>query len=220
MTIALDVMGGDSAPMSTLEGALRAARDGISVVLCGPEWYVREKLHGLDARWSTLPIIIRHAPDLIAMAEEPVSAVRSKPHSSLVHACRLAAEGTVTGVVSAGNSGAFMVAAMFLLGREEGVERPAIAALLPSKNATRVVGLDLGANTECRVCHLEQFAHLGARYAQEMAGISRPRVAVLSNGHEEGKGSRLTKEVLATLKQSKLNVVGNIEPEGVLTGKD
>ncbi len=216
--IALDVFGGDHAPITILRGALRAADKGVPVALCGDEKQMLTLLFQLRADWASLPLVLVQADQVIAMDDDPVVAVKSKPRSSMAIACRLVADGKAGGVVSAGNSGALMVASLFLLGREEGIERPAIAGLLPSCSG-RVIGLDLGANTECRPHHLEQFAFLGNRYAQHLFGITSPRIALLANGHEDNKGSQLTKTTFQLLKHSGLNFIGNCEPDGLLLDK-
>lgn len=216
--LALDVFGGDYAPVNILKGALLAAKQGRTIALCGDEQRIREHLAQLNQGWEELPLHIVHAEQIITMDDEPVAAIKHKPRSSLVIACQLVAEGKAAGVISAGNSGAFMVAAIYILGREKDIERPAIAGLLPSHTG-HVVGLDLGANTECRPHHLEQFAYLGNRYAQQILGIESPRIALLANGHEATKGSSLTKAVFPLLSQSKLNFVGNCEPEGIIQGR-
>jgi glycerol-3-phosphate acyltransferase PlsX len=216
--IALDVMGGDYAPGPIIQGALQAAHS-VPVLLVGPQDIIKRELYKLDPLWERLSITIHHAPDIITMAEEPVQAVRNKKFSSLVQAVMCVKEGRATGVISAGNSGALMAAALFILGREEQYERPAIISFLPNYLGTKLLALDLGANTECRPGHLYQFAHMGVLHAQKVLGIERPRVGLLSNGHEDSKGSLLVKETFGLLKQSSLNFVGNVEPYGIFSGK-
>lgn len=216
--IAIDAMGGDHAPQVVVSGALSAAKDNIPVMIFGPQALVKTHLDQLDPTWQRYPIKVTDAPERIGMAENPVLSIRKKPTSSLVQAVRSVKDQQCRGVVSAGNSGAFMAAASFILGRAENIERPAILGLLPGLHG-RVVGLDLGANTECRPQHLYQFAHLGADYAQHVLGIANPRVGLLANGEEDEKGSALTKEVFGLLKQSQLNFVGNIEPYQIVVNK-
>ncbi len=216
--IAIDVMGGDFAPNIVLQGAAQAAREGNAVCLFGPEAESISWLNAHEPSWKTLPITFINTTEVVGMADEPVGAVRKKQDSSLVKAVASLAQGKVDAVVSAGNSGALMVAGVFVLGRQEGIERPAIAGLFPAGSG-QVVGLDLGANTDCKPQNLVQFAHLGASYAKRMLGIENPRIALLSNGEEDVKGSLLTKEAFQLLKQeSTLNFIGNREPRDVLSG--
>lgn len=216
--IAVDVMGGDHAPKVVLEGAYSAARSSVPVMLYGPESLILNWLKEKDPEWERLAIGVTHAPDVIAMDDDPVGSVRSKVQSSLVTAVRSVASAQCSAVLSAGNSGALMAAATFVVGRGEGVERPAIAGFLPARSGT-VLALDLGANTECRASHLYQFAHMGASYLADTMGISNPRVGLLANGHEEGKGSALVKETHPLLKASSLNFIGNIEPYDIVAHK-
>ncbi len=216
--IAIDVMGGDGAPGVIIQGALRAAKS-VPVLLVGPERSVRELLHQIDPGWESHNITLCDAPQVIEMGEEPVAAVRQKRSSSLVKAVSCVKDGRALAVLSAGNSGALMVAATFILGREENLERPAIAGLFPTTNERKALVLDLGANTDCRAQHLEQFAYRGCAHAAANFGIDRPSVALLSNGTEEKKGSLLIKETFALLQKSSLNFIGNIEPFDVFKGR-
>lgn len=216
--IAIDVMGGDFAPHIVLQGAVQAAREGNEVLLFGPEALMIEALDKDFSGWRSLPVQLAHASESIGMHEEAVGAVRKKQDSSLVRAIASVARGDAQAVVSAGHSGALMVASVFVLGRQEGVERPAIAGLFPARGKF-VIGLDLGANTDCKPHHLIQFAQLGIEYARSMLGLERPRLALLANGEEDVKGSMLTKEVFQLLKQDPgFNFIGNREPHDVLGG--
>lgn len=217
--IAVDIMGGDYSPQAILQGAYLAAQQNIPVALYGPQDVIVEFLSHTNQSWQALPITVVHTSSVIAMDDEPVSAVKKGRDSSLVRAVESVRTGDCTAILSAGNSGALMVAAMLILGRKDGVERVPIAGFLPSLHG-KVVGLDLGANTECRPQHLLQFASLGADYAQRQLGIERPRVGLLANGHEDTKGSLLVKDTFALLKQdSTLNFVGNVEPEGIIENR-
>lgn len=217
--IALDVMGGDFAPHAILQGALKAARSSIPIKLFGPEKLIRTCLTELDQTWESYSITIEDASEVIEMDEEPVNAVRKKTRSSLVKAVESVRLGDCSAVISAGNSGALMVAATFILGRTQGIERPAIAGFMPAEKGS-VLTLDLGANTECRAQHLFQFAQLGVSYIEEMTKHAAPRIGLLANGHEDRKGSALTKEVFALLKAEKsFNFVGNVEPFDLFTNK-
>lgn len=213
--IAIDVMGGDFAPQQQLMGAYRAVRNlAIPVTLFGPQSVMQEGLDAIDPQWTRYPITLRDAVEVVGMDEHPVHAVRTKTNSSLVQAVMSVKRGDCSAVVSAGNSGALMAAATFILGRENGVERPAIGGFLPTKKG-EVLCLDLGANTDCRAIHLLQFAHLGVEHIQHVKGLERPRVGLLANGAESSKGSRLVQEAYPLLERSGLNFVGNIEPEAL-----
>ena len=217
--IAIDLMGGDFAPNVILQGALKAARDGYEICLFGPEAQAIALLDTYDSDWRTLCLTIVDTTQVIDMADEPVNAVRKKPDSSLVRAIKSLAQGQVSTVISAGNSGALMVAGFFIVGCEEGCERPAIAAMFPTQSGM-VVGLDLGANTDCKPQNLVQFARLGSRFAKRMLRLKNPRVALLTNGEEDSKGSLLTKEVFSILSQdNEINFIGNKEPQDILRDK-
>ncbi len=214
--IAVDVMGGDFAPKAIVEGAFCAAEEGVPVLLFGPKPTVIAHLTSLRPEWGSLPITIEEARDVIGMNDEPVRAVREKSLSSIVLAVKSAAEGRSCAVVSAGNSGALMVAATLILGRVRGVERSPIAGFLPGIKRP-VLGLDLGANTECKPSFLEQFAYLGSAYAEKMLRVEKPTVALLSNGREENKGSLLVKEAYKLLVATNLNFIGNVEPKEIVS---
>lgn len=217
--IALDVMGGDYAPEQIIVGALNAAKKSIPLILVGPQDIVKELLCKYDLNWQNYPITLCDASSVIAMDEEPVNAVRQKKDSSIVKIIELVKIGQANVAISAGNSGAVMVAASFILGRMENLDRPAIAGLLPTSTGKKVLALDLGANTECRPNNLVQFAYLADNYARNILGIANPRIALLSNGQEDCKGSLITKEAFSLLKNSKLNFVGNIEPFDIFEHK-
>ena len=209
--VAVDGMGGDFAPHAVLEGVLEAARSGVPILLFGPEKKLVRYLSEQCPEWETLGIKVVPTTEIVGMAEEPVYAVRKKQDSSLVKAVQAVAQGQAHAVFSAGNSGALMAAALFALGRQEGIDRPAIAGLLPTLKGS-AIALDLGANVDCRPHYLCQFAEMGSVYAQKLLGIESPRVAILSNGAERGKGSLLVKQAALLLEESSLNFIGNVEP--------
>ena len=217
--IALDVMGGDHAPEQIILGALNVAKKSIPLILVGPQEVITEHLYRHDPNWQNYPITICNSGSVIAMDEDPVNAVRQKKDSSIVRIIELVKAGQANCAISAGNSGAVMVAASFILGRMEKVDRPAIAGLLPTSTGKKVLALDLGANTECRPNNLVQFAYLADDCARNMLNIPNPRIALLSNGQEDCKGSLVTKEAFALLKNSKLNFVGNLEPFDIFDHK-
>jgi len=217
MKIAVDAMGGDFAPQSTVEGAFLAAKNyGIKVVLVGDEDQVSKEL--MKYPTSKLPIYIHHAPHVVSMHESPSSVIRKMKDTSIKVALELAKEGQVNGVVSAGNSGAAMALAMFIFKKIEGIERPAIATIHPSLKGSTVL-IDSGGNVDCKPHHLIQFAIMGKAYAKYMLGIEDPRIGVLSNGEEESKGNDLTREVHEILSSTNLNYIGYVEGRDLNSGR-
>jgi glycerol-3-phosphate acyltransferase PlsX len=204
--VAVDALGGDRAPEEVVAGALEVAGEGIEPILYGPA--------GLDT--GGLPLV--ETTQVIAMDEKPAEAVKSKPDSSLVVACRAVGEGDADAVVSAGNTGAMLAAAFLELRRLPGVARPAIAVVIPSENGPSVL-LDSGANADARPEHLLQFAHMGAVFAQEVLDIPEPQVRLLSIGEEPEKGNQLTLDAHALLAEAEgLNFAGNTESRELLRG--
>ncbi len=216
--IAVDAMGGDYAPQAVIEGALAAAAEGIPVVLFGDEKVIEQLLFGCDQEWKKLPLEIVHCTDVIAMDEEPSKAVLRKKDASLIKAMHSVVNGRTHAVVSAGNSGAVLVASTVILGRTAGVLRPAIGGFLPTQKGS-VFCIDLGANTDCKTEYLEQFAFMGHAYVSVVHGMTSPRIGLLSNGHEPYKGSGIVKEAYGRLTQSSLNFVGNIEARDIFNDK-
>jgi phosphate acyltransferase len=199
-------MGGDRAPEEVVAGAVEAAADGIEPILYGPK--------SLDT--GGLPLV--EAAQVIAMDEKPAEAVRTKPDSSLVAACRAVGEGEADVVVSAGNTGAMLAACFLELRRLPGVARPAIAVVIPAKNGPTVL-IDSGANADARPEHLVQFAHMGSVFAQEVLDVAEPEVRLLSIGEEPEKGNQLTLEAHALLETDDgLNFGGNTESRDLLLG--
>jgi len=217
IVVAVDAMGGDNAPGVEVEGAVAAARRwNIPVVLVGDQPRLEEILS--QHQTAGLDITIRHASEVVGMHDSPSDAVRKKKNSSIRVAFELLRAGEVQAVVSAGNSGATMAVGMFLLKRIPGIDRPAIATVLPNKKNQTVV-LDSGANVDCKPFHLAQFGTMGAVYAKFMLGKERPRVGILSNGEEECKGNELVREAHGILKQSGLNYVGFVEGRDIFGGE-
>ncbi len=219
MRIAVDAMGGDFAPRAAVRGAFESAvRDGASILLVGD----RERLERELQRMGSVGggpggLEIVHAGERIEM-DDPPTVVRKKRHSSLVVCAELVREGKAQAMVSAGNTGAAMVAAKLFIGALPGVDRPALAAVFPNPRGRTVV-LDVGANVDSRPEHLRQFAVMGHFYAQEVVGITAPRIGLLSIGEEEAKGSGLTREVFRSLKATGLNFIGNVEGDGIYKGE-
>src|SRR5512137_2554193 len=214
--VAVDAMGGDNAPVAVVQGSIDAARKGQAVVLVGPEERVRSELERQRASWS-LPIQVRDAPEVVEMGEHPGQAMRRKRRNSIRVAFELVRDGEASALVSAGNSGAVMAGAILVLGRAGEVERPAILSVLPAAKGSPVL-LDVGANVECRPIHLVQFALMGEVWARRVLGVSRPRVAVLSNGEEPTKGTALTRTAAEALERSSLRFQGYCEGRDLLTG--
>lgn len=215
--IALDAMGGDNAPRPELLGAIEAFRRfGVRTVLVGDEPLLKAECARLKAPPDGLEIV--HAEEVITMSDPPMAAVRKKRKSSLRIAAELVKAGEAHGLVSAGNTGAVMATAKLVIGGIEVVERPALATWIPSAKGPCLL-LDVGANSDCKPIHLEQFAIMGAVYASQTLGTERPRVAILSIGEEDSKGNELTKEARKLLQGGPLNFVGNTEAHGLFEGE-
>ncbi|HSY73071.1 MAG TPA: phosphate acyltransferase PlsX [Alloacidobacterium sp.] len=216
--IALDAMGADKAPDPEIRGAILACRSlPVRVCLVGQQERIRpilnEHLNG-----ERLPIDVVHASEVIGMDEKAAHAVRSKRDSSMRVGLRLVREKKVAGFFSAGNTGAAMATAKMVLGALPGVDRPALAMVMPTTAGSPCVLLDVGANVDCKPQNLEQFAVMGELYARSVLKISRPRVGLLSIGEEEGKGNELTAETLPLLKQLPINFIGNVEGRDIYNG--
>jgi len=217
MKIALDAHGGDFGINPNLEGALRAVKElGIEVVLVGNETDLKAGLEGLGASREKRVSVV-HAPTVVGMEAEPVEECRTKPDSSIMVCGTLVAEKKADAMMSAGNSGATMVASFLKLGRIKGISRPAIATPLPSLRGTFVL-LDAGANTECTPQQLAQFGMMGSVYARLALGIPEPSVGIVSIGEEETKGNNLTKETVPLLKKSGLRFTGPVEGRDIPMG--
>ncbi|ACL66272.1 fatty acid/phospholipid synthesis protein PlsX [Anaeromyxobacter dehalogenans 2CP-1] len=215
--IAVDAMGGDHAPGAIVQGAVNAARKGLPVVLVGPEARVREELARHRAA-SSLPLEVHPATEVVEMHDHPGQAMRRKKDNSIRVCFDLVASGRAAGMVSAGNSGAVMAGAILVLGRPEGVERPAIVSVLPALKGAPLM-LDMGAVVDCRPIHLVQFALMGEVYSRRVHGVTRPRVAILSNGEEDTKGTDLTRAAAAALRRAPIDFVGYCEGRDLLTGE-
>jgi len=209
MRIAVDAMGGDYAPVEIVKGAALAADElGIDISLVGIPSLVQPLLDS-HPRLQIVP-----CTQVIAMDEHPAQAVRSKPDSSIAVCARICKEGRADGWASAGNSGAVMAAALLIQGRIRGVERPALGSIVPTQNGFAYF-LDVGANVDSKPEYLAQFAAMGAVYAREMLGRPHPRVGLLSNGEEEGKGDELVRETARRLKGNLPGFIGNVEPKDI-----
>ena len=215
--VAVDAMGGDHAPGAIVQGAINAARKGLAVTLVGPEAVVRDELQRHHAG-KALPITVHNATEVIDFHDHPGTAMRRKKDNSIRVCFDLVKAGAACGMVSAGNSGAVMAGGIFVLGRPDGVERPAIVSVIPGLKGHPLL-LDMGANVDCKPVHLVQFALMGDVYSRRVLGTARPRVAILSNGEEDSKGTDLTRAAAAALKRSTLDFAGYCEGRDLLTGE-
>lgn len=217
MRIAVDAMGGDFAPRRPVDGALAAARHlGVGIDLVGRASDIHDELlRHPDA--DALGVRVVDAPDVVDMDESAAHALRRKPRSSIMVATSRVASGDAVAVVSAGHTGGSVVAAHTLLGMLDGIDRPALAPMVPTGDGSAVL-LDAGATVECRPAHLAQFALLGVSYARSALGLSHPRVGLLSIGEEPSKGNELTREAFRLIQRLPLSFVGNVEPRGVFQG--
>lgn len=216
--IAVDAMGGDNAPGAVVEGCLQALREraDISVILAGQPDKIEPLLAEAGDVRSRVEIL--DAPDVITMHEAPVMAVRRKPNSSMVKALDAVKTGSAEACVSAGSTGALLAGGMFRVGRIKGIERPALASVIPSTNKPYIL-LDCGANADCRPEYLVQFAQMGSIYMEKVKGYDKPRVALVNIGSESEKGNELSKATYPLLEQSGLNFTGNIEPRDIPAGE-
>src|SRR6202163_2968801 len=213
MRIAVDAMGGDFAPAQVVQGAAQAAVEyGIDISLVGLPSAVQPLLDS-HPRLQLVP-----CTQVIGMDEHPAQAVRAKLDSSISVCARMCKEHRADGWISAGNSGAIMAAALLIQGRIRGVERPALGSIVPTQ-AGFAYFLDVGANVDSKPEYMVQFAAMGAVYARQMLGRANPRVGLLSNGEEEGKGDELVKETTRRLKGSMRWFVGNVEPKDIFAAK-
>ena len=219
--VVLDGMGSDHAPHAEIDGALAAARDfGVGVILVGQSEKLEPELRRCGWRGDgDQGIELVEAPEVIAMDDPVATSVRRKKKSSLRIGTKLVDDGKADGFVSAGNTGAAMATAKMVIGTLPGVDRPALAALIPTKAARPCLLLDVGANSECKPHHLAQFAIMGDAYSRSVLGTIKPSVGLMSIGEEEAKGNDLTKEAFPLLRQLRnINFVGNVEGRDVFSG--
>jgi len=216
MRIALDAMGGDFAPHEIVRGALLAQRfSGVDVILVGEEEKIRDCLGEMSSGHAPR---IQHASEQILMHEAPALAVRKKRDSSIAVCCDLIKRGEADAMVSAGNTGAVMATALLKLGRTEGIDRPAIGTVVPTRSGKAIL-LDVGACVDCEPKNLLQFALMGAVYAEKVLGIQKPRVGLMSIGEEETKGNELTRAAFREISATNLNFRGNVEGRDVFHGQ-
>ena len=216
MRIVLDAMGSDTYPAPEVQAAFEASqRFEIDILLVGKE----ELLKPLMAEYEPNPRVhLVHAPEVLEMGDKPARNARRKSDNSMAVGMDLVKSGDAEAFVTAGNTGGAMVNALFRLGRIRGVKRPALTAILPTKTGHAVV-LDIGANADCKPPFLLQFGMMGALYAEHVLGIKNPRVALISNGEEKGKGNTLVKDTYPLFEESSLNFFGNAEPKELFNGE-
>ena len=217
MRIVVDAMGSDDYPQPDVEGAVMAAREyDVEVILVGDEKRVRPLLP------AGSPLRVVHAPDMLTMQDKGLAlalkAKRKNAQNSMAIGIDLVKNGEAQAFVTAGNTGAAAATAYFRLGTLPGVDRPALAPAFPTRRGYCVV-LDIGANPDCKPENLAQFARMGSAYAEHVRGVKNPRVAILSNGEEAGKGNQLVKDAYPLLEASGLNFIGNVEPKELIGGE-
>ena len=216
MAIVLDAMGSDDFPIPEVEGAIKSFQDlGTEIILVGKKEIVEPHLTRLNV--SNYPIRLVDAPDLIEMSDKAVDSGRKKPNNSMAIGLELVRNNEADAFVTAGNTGGAMFNALRKLGRIKGVQRPGLTTLIPTKKGYAVL-IDLGANADCRPDFLLQFAIMGSLYSQKVLNISNPRIGLLSNGEEPGKGNQLVKDTYPLLEKSGLNFIGNVEGKELFGG--
>ncbi|KYG59005.1 phosphate acyltransferase PlsX [Planococcus maritimus] len=214
MKIAIDAMGGDNAPKEIIEGVKQAleAFSDVEILLYGQQDKIDEYIKTQDR------LTIIHCTEVIESEDDPVRSVRRKKDASMVRMAEAVKEGIADAAVSAGNTGALMSAGLFIVGRIDGVDRPALAPTLPTMDGKGFLMLDLGANADAKPEHLVQYAIMGSIYAEKVRGIENPTVGLLNIGTEEKKGNELTKSAFPLLKEAPVNFIGNVESRDLLNG--
>lgn len=214
MKIAVDAMGGDNAPKEIIEGVYKALEEfkDLEIQLYGHQDKMQEFLKDNDR------LTVFHCEEKIEAEDDPVRSVRRKKDASMVRMAQAVKDGTADACVSAGNTGGLMSAGLFIVGRIDGVDRPALAPTLPTIDGKGFVMLDMGANAEARPEHLVQYAIMGSIYAEKVRGIENPTVGLLNIGSEEKKGNDLTKAAFPLLKEAPVNFIGNVESRDLLNG--
>jgi phosphate acyltransferase len=214
MKLAIDAMGGDNAPKEIVLGAMKAIQyfQHLHITLVGNEVEINKYLSNKER------IEILHTDEVILGTDEPVRAVRRKKNASMVLAAQLVADKQADACISAGNTGALMAAGLFVVGRIEGIDRPALTPTLPTIGGEGFLLLDVGANVDAKPDHLLQYAIMGSIYSEKVRGISSPRIGLLNIGTEEKKGNELTKQAFDFLKTAPINFIGNVEARDLLDG--
>lgn len=215
--ILVDVMGGDNAPDALVNGCIEAVKDtcGFDIVVLGDSNRIKRLLK--NKKYDVSRIVVKHCDQVITGEDIPVKAVKTKKDSSMIVGLQMLKEKEGDVFLSAGNSGALMAGSLMILGRNHTIDRPALAAVLPTRTGTCLL-LDAGLNTLCKPINLVQFAHMGSLYAQEVLGIKNPRIGLLNVGTEENKGNDIAKKAHGVLSNQNLNFVGNVESREILYG--
>ena len=217
MPIVLDAMGSDDHPVPEIAAAIEFAKNtGEKIFFVGNKDVIFK--HASESDFAGLPIEIVHAEDILEMGEKAVKSSQAKPNNSMAIGLSLVKEGKAQAFVTAGNTGAAMFNSLRKLGRIKGVARPALTTLFPTRKGHCIV-LDIGANADCRPEYLQQFAVMGSVYAEKMLGIKNPKIGLLNNGSEEGKGNELSKGTFLLLKETDINFIGNVEAKDVFANK-
>jgi glycerol-3-phosphate acyltransferase PlsX len=216
MRIAIDAMGGDLAPRETVAGTINAARNWpeVTFLLIGRREAIEQEIDAFPAN-----VQIVHADEVIEASEEPVKAIRRKKDASMAVAARMVRDKEADAMVTCGNTGAFMTAGFMLVGRISGIDRPALAPILPTVDGKGVLVLDAGANVDAKAEHLLQYAMMGSIYSERVLGVAKPRVGLLNIGAEAAKGNELTKQTFPLLERLEgIHFIGNIEAREVTFG--
>ena len=215
--IAIDVMSGDHAPVEIIKGCIEASKEtSATLILVGNKEIITKELKQYTYKEEQIEIV--DAQDVITMEDSPVMAIRRKKDSSMVVALNLVKDKKVDGIVSAGNTGALLAGGTFIVGRLKGVERPALASLIPVDNGFSLL-MDCGANVDAKASYLVQFSQMGHIYMKELMNIEKPRIGLINIGVEEEKGNALVKETYGLLQESNLNFIGNIEARDISDGQ-
>jgi len=214
MKLAIDAMGGDHAPKANVLGAMDAVSKikNLSITLIGDEVKIKEHLS------DSTNIDIIHTEETITSEDEPVRAVRRKKNASMVLMAKEVKEGRANACISAGNTGALMSAGLFVVGRTQGIDRPALSPTLPTKDGKGVLLLDVGANVDAKAEHLLQYAIMGSIYSEKVRQVKKPRIGLLNVGTEDGKGNKLSQKAFALMQEAPFNFIGNVEARDILHG--
>lgn len=217
MKIAVDGMGGDNSPRVVVEGSIQALKEfeDLQIIITGKQNEINKELSKYEYDKNKITVV--NATEVIDTNDHPVMAIRRKKDSSLVKALNLVKNNEADAIISAGSTGAFMAGSLFIVGRINGIDRPALAPIMPGKNGKFMV-VDCGANVDCKPNNLVQFAHMGKIYFENVLGVKNPSIGLVNIGVEEEKGNELTKATYKLLKNEAINFVGNIEPRDVPLG--
>jgi len=217
MRVVVDGMGGDFSPQAVVEGCVLAQKEyGIDITITGPQELILKELNKYDYNKDKISIV--DAKEVISLNESPVKALKSKKDSSLVKALQMVKDKEADAIISAGSTGAFLAGCTLIVKRIKGIDRPALAPVMPGKKGAFMI-VDVGANADCKPHYLVQFAHMGKVYFESVLGINNPSIGLVNIGTEEEKGNELTKEAHKLLKTQSFNFVGNVEPREIPKGE-